>query len=105
MKKLFTLVLTVAISFSMLYAQKHLQKAPNLPPKLDVHSPAFSTGDTVVVSDLYYVINTEKKTAKLTYQDKTSHNYEGLSSIVNILITSPIPLQASANGHLHFVRH
>ena len=82
MKKLFTLVLTVAISFSMLYAQKHLQKAPNLPPKLDVHSPAFSTGDTVVVSDLYYVINTEKKTAKLTYQDKTSHNYEGLSSIV-----------------------
>lgn len=82
MKKIFTLLFSVAAGFGMLQAQNHLQIAPNLPPKLDIHSPAFVTGDTVVVADLYYVINTQTKTAKLTYQDRTAHNYEGLTSIV-----------------------
>ena len=81
MKKIVTILLTIAVSFGTLHAQKTLQKAPNLPPKSEVYAPAFVTGDTVVVADLYYVINTQTKTAKLTYQDRTEHNYEGLTAI------------------------
>lgn len=40
--------------------------------------------DTILVGDLYYVLNKAAKTAKVTYQDKSADNYSKLTTI-NIL--------------------